>query len=267
MTAVTPPLVVSQLSAGYGSKRVLHDLTLPPIVHGHITALVGPNGAGKSTLLRVLAGLLPARGSVRLGDQELVNATIDAHAAHVSFMPQLQPQRITLTVLEGVIAALKASPHSVERFDMNATRRRAVAVLERVGIADLALEPLGHLSGGQRQLASLAQAIVREPQVLLLDEPTSALDLGHQAGVMTLVHTLASEGRTVIAVVHDLALAARWAGHVVVMHHGRLDASGPPGDAITPAVLARVYGVAARVEPCSRGTLQVIVDGPVAHAS
>ncbi len=254
-------LSVTGISAGYGRRPVLRDLTVPPIAAGHITALVGPNGAGKSTLLRVLAGLLPASGSVTLGDRELNGASIDAHAAHVSFMPQLQPQRVALTVLESVLAALKATPFGGRTIDTAEARTRAVAVLERVGIADLALEPLGHLSGGQRQLASLAQAIVREPDVLLLDEPTSALDLGHQAAVMGLVDALAHEGRIVVAVVHDLALAARWSGHVIVMHRGALDTAGPPGDAITPAMLARVYGVRARVEPCSRGTLQVIVDG------
>jgi iron complex transport system ATP-binding protein len=263
LPSLAPRLTITDVSAGYGRKPVLQGLTLDPIGPGHITALVGPNGAGKSTLLRVLAGLLPASGSVRLGDRELIGASVDAHATHVSFMPQLLPQRIGLTVFEGVIAALKASPFGNERLDNATIRRRGIEVLERVGIADLALEPIGHLSGGQRQLASLAQAIVREPAVLLLDEPTSALDLGHQVRVMGLVHALAAEGRIVVAVVHDLALAARWAGHVVVLHHGRLDAAGSPADAITPSVLGRVYGVAARVEPCSHGTLQVIVDGPV----
>jgi iron complex transport system ATP-binding protein len=81
------------------------------------------------------------------------------------------------------------------------------------------------------------------------------------------VSDLAAAGHTVVAVVHDLALAARWAGHIVVMHHGRLDAAGPPAEAITPSVLARVWGVDARVETCSRGTLQVIVDGQIEHAS
>jgi iron complex transport system ATP-binding protein len=267
MATTVPPLHVQNITAGYGARTVLHELTLPPITAGRITALVGPNGAGKSTLLRVLAGLLPARGSVRLGEVELNGASIDAHARHVGFMPQLQPQRAALTVFESVLAALKATPFSGRTIDGGEARRRAMDVLTRVGIVDLALEPLGHLSGGQRQLASLAQAIAREPDVLLLDEPTSALDLGHQATVMHLVDELAREGRIVVAVVHDLALAARWSGLVVVMHRGRLDTAGPPAASITPDMLARVYGVRARVEPCSRGTLQVIVDEPLPHVS
>jgi iron complex transport system ATP-binding protein len=266
MSARTAVLTVAGLSAGYGARPVLHELTLPPIEPGHITALVGPNGAGKSTLLRVLAGLLPARGSVKLGSHELVRASLAEHASHVSFMPQLQPQRVSLTVLESVIAALKATPVRGAVLATADAEHQAVAMLDRVGIRDLALEPIGHLSGGQRQLVSLAQAIVRDPEVLLLDEPTSALDLGHQAAVMQLVHTLAGEGRIVVAVVHDLALAARWATHVVVMHRGRLAAAGPADAAITPAILAEVYGVRARVERCSRGTLQVIVDEPIVAA-
>jgi iron complex transport system ATP-binding protein len=259
----TPPLSVTDLSAGYGARRVLHHLTLPPITPGHVTALVGPNGAGKSTLLRVLAGLLPAKGSVALGTRELVTASLTEHASHVSFMPQLQPQRVTLSVLESVIAALKASPIDAVTLSTADAEHRAVSVLERIGIVDLALEPLGHLSGGQRQLVSLAQAIVRDPAVLLLDEPTSALDLGHQVAVMHLVRDLAADGRIVIAVAHDLALAARWATDVVVMHHGQLAVAGPAESAITPTMLAEVYGVHARVERCSRGTLQVIVDDPL----
>ena len=141
-------------------------------------------------------------------------------------MPQTLPQRVALTVLEAVIAALRASPLADRDRPADERATRAVAVLERVGIADLALEPLDHLSGGQRQLASLAQAIVREPAVLLLDEPTSALDLRHQVVVMTLVREFAAEGRIVIVVVHDLSLAARWADQVVVLEQGR--AVGPP---------------------------------------
>ena len=138
---------------------------------------------------------------------------------------------------------------------------RAIATLERIGIGDLALTPLDHLSGGERQLASLAQAVVREPALLLLDEPTSALDLRHQVVVMQLVHELAAEGRIVVVVLHDLNLAVRWAGHVVVLDHGTPAAVGHPVDAITPDVLARVYGVHARIERVANGRPQIVVDG------
>jgi iron complex transport system ATP-binding protein len=254
-------LVVGGLSAGYGARQVLQALDVPPLRSGQVTAFVGPNGAGKSTLLRVLAGLLPGRGSVLLGDRELLQLPLQERAADVSFMPQGLPQRVALTVLEAVIAALRAGPSRGRSDDDDDAAERAIRVLERVGIADLAHEPLDHLSGGQRQLASLAQAIARDPRLLLLDEPTSALDLRHQVVVMDLVRQLALGGRIVIVVVHDLSLAARWADQIVVLHHGRTYAAGPPGQALTPAVLAEVYGVDARVERCTRGRLHIMVDG------
>jgi iron complex transport system ATP-binding protein len=255
-------LVVSNLSAGYRRRPVLKGLTLDPIQAGHITALVGPNGAGKSTLLRVLAGLLPGSGSIRFNGEDWLGGHRFARGAPVGFMPQFLPQRHGLNVLESVLSALKASPlGEASPWSNKAVRDRAMSVLERIGIVELALEPLGHLSGGQRQLVSLAQSIARTPAVLLLDEPTSALDLSHQVRVMKLVGELAHEGRVVIAVVHDLSLAARWAGAVVVLHRGRVAASGTPAEALTPAVISEVYGVDARVERCSLGTLQVLVDG------
>jgi iron complex transport system ATP-binding protein len=257
-------LTIESLSAGYGARRVLQGLTLPPLPLGEVTALVGPNGAGKSTLLRVLAGLIPGRGSAKLGGDEILRLHPRQRARTVSFMPQMLPQRVALTVLEGVIAALRASPVSGSGDDdgsSDALVRRAIAVLDRIGIVDLAHEPLDALSGGQRQLASLAQAVVRDPAILLLDEPTSALDLRHQAIVIDIVRQFAAAGRIVIVVVHDLSLAARWADRVVVLGRGTAAAVGTPEQALTPDVLARVYGVRARVERCTRGRIQVIVDG------
>lgn len=263
MIATASHLQITGLTAGYRHRPVLTDLTLAPIEPGRVTALVGPNGAGKSTLLRTLAGLLPARGSVRLGGEELLGLPLGDYAGRVTYMPQALPQRVALTVLEGVIGALRASPVSGWSANSRAVRERAIATLERVGIADLAMEPLDALSGGQRQLASLAQAVVREPRLLLLDEPTSALDLRHQAVVMRLVRELAAEGRIAMVVMHDLDLAVRWAEHVVVLDGGRAFTEGPPDSAITPASLAHVYGVHARVERCTLGRLRVVVDGPL----
>ena len=265
-------LNVSDLSAGYRNRPVLRGLNLAPLEPGKVTALVGPNAAGKSTLLRGLAGLVPATGSVRLGDRDLNALGLAERAQHVAYMPQTLPQNAELTVLEGVIGALKASP--LADFDGSGpeTRRRAVEVLDRLGILNLAMEGIGRLSDGQRQLASLAQAIVRAPHLLLLDEPTSALDLRHQLDVMTIVQALAREGRIVVVVLHDLTLAATWADHLVVLDHGTIAAEGSPEAALSPSILSAVYGVEARVERCSRGRLHIMVDGPatykaVRHAS
>lgn len=256
-------LAISGLTAGYRGRAVVRDLTLAPFAPGQITALVGPNAAGKSTVLRALAGLLPARGMVRFQGEDLFALSRAERAAKIGFMPQALPQGVALTVIETVIAALRAVPAGVP-LTAHAVRARAANLLVQMGIGALALEPIDRLSGGQRQLVSLAQAVVREPGVLLLDEPTSALDLRHQALVMGLLRRLAGEGRVVVVVLHDLALAARHADHMVVLNHGGCAAEGAPRDAITPDMLARVYGVAGRVEPCSRGSLQVMVDGPLA---
>lgn len=255
------PLLIRDLSAGYPGRPVIRDLTLPEIAAGHVTALVGPNAAGKSTLLLALAGLIRARGSVRLGTRELLHLGAAERARTVTFMPQTLPQGVALTVLESVIAALKASPIADALLDGNAVRHRAAGTLDRLGIAELGLESLDRLSGGQRQLVSLAQALVRDPELLLLDEPTSALDLRHQVTVMELVRSLAAEGRTVIVVLHDLNLAARWADRVVVFERGAAHAVGTPAEALTAQTIAAVYGVAARVENCSAGRPRIIVDG------
>lgn len=256
-TAAAHTLTINDLTAGYRGKRVLDGLSLPAISPGHVTALVGPNGAGKSTLLKVLAGLLPATGSVKFGDRELLHSALRDRARYVTFMPQSLPQRIGLTVLEGTISALRASPATD---DSLSAERRALATLDRIGIRDLALTPLDRLSGGERQLASLAQAVVRQPQVLLLDEPTSSLDLRHQVVVMRLIADLAAEGRIVLVVLHDLNLASRWAGQIVVLHHGRAAAAGPPTATMTAEVLAGVYGVHAHIELATSGRPQVIVE-------
>lgn len=254
-------LVVSNLSVGYPGRRVVDRLTLGPMPPGSLTVIVGPNAAGKSTLLRGLAGLLPVTGSLRIGKIELNGADRRERARHVGFMPQSLPGGAHLSSLEAVIAALAVNAFDAPSGPRPDLQRRAMAVLEKLGIGDLALEPLDALSGGQRQLVSLAQAIVREPAVLLLDEPTSALDLQHQVRVMQVVRDLADGGVIVVAVLHDLALAARWANSLAVIGRGALVAEGSPRDVLTPELLARVYGVVARVEPCSAGCLQVIVDG------
>jgi iron complex transport system ATP-binding protein len=253
---VSAGLTVSSLTTGYPKRPVIRDITLDAIRPGEITALVGPNAAGKSTLLRALAGLLPATGEALLGGQNLLRLSTRARADLMGFMPQSVPQATGLTVLEGMLGALHVAGQSGNK----AYVEKAVGVLAEIGIADLALRPLHALSGGQRQLASLAQAIVRRPSLLLLDEPTSALDLRHQFDVMSMVRAYVGDGRIAVVVLHDLSFAARWADRIIVMQNGALSIAGPPETAITPDMLASVYGVDARVQRCERGFLQVMVD-------
>jgi iron complex transport system ATP-binding protein len=175
-------------------------------------------------------------------------------------MPQSLPQGVALTVLESVLAALNATASI--RFGVGGDDglRRVAAVLDRLCISDIASELLDRLSGGQRQLAGLAQALVREPNLLLLDEPTSALDLRHQVMVMSIIRSLAADGRIVLVVLHDLNLAARWADDVVIVSHGRVAAHGPVEQALTPEIVSAVYGVEARREPSANGRFHIFAD-------
>jgi iron complex transport system ATP-binding protein len=226
-------LVARALSVSYGGRTVLHgvDLELAP---GQLIALLGPNGSGKSTLLRGVAGLLPHRGSVSLAGRPRVSQRI-------GYMPQDTSATAALTVTEAVLLG------RVERLSWRVSDDDLAAVesvLQRLGITGLASRGLGELSGGQRQLVFLAQALVAEPSVLLLDEPISALDLRHQLEVMETVRALTLErGLVTLVVLHDLNAAVRHADGVLLLHEGRVVASGPPDDVMTVAHLRRVFEV------------------------
>ncbi len=254
-------LSINGLTCGYPKHEVLKELSLPRICAGSVTVMIGPNAAGKTTLLRAIAGLLPARGEVHFDGRNLLALAPAELASLVTYMPQVLPQGVALTTIEAVITALRVAPDRRGDSD-TAVHAEAAAVLNRLNIGHLSLTPLDELSGGQRQLVSLAQAIVRRPAVLLLDEPTSALDPRHQIDVMSAVHEIAIEdGMIVMVVLHDLNLALAWADTVVLLVDGKIAAAGPPEEAITSATLEAAYRVRARVERCSQGKLQVIYDG------
>jgi iron complex transport system ATP-binding protein len=259
-------LLLSGVTAGYRARLVLRGLSCGPIPHGCVTALVGPNAAGKSTLLRAIAGLLRAEGSIRFGEHELIGTPARERAHHLAFMPQALPQDTGLSVIEALLGAWRSLPDGASWGGEAALLDRVGQVLDRLGLGDLGMVPLQALSGGQRQMVALAQAIIRDPPLLLLDEPTSALDLRRQLEVMGLLRTLAREGRTVIVVLHDLALAARWADWLLVMDRGEPYAFGPSEAVLTPEMLDEVYGVEARIEACSRGGRNLLIDGVSARA-
>ncbi|WP_369798551.1 ABC transporter ATP-binding protein [Achromobacter sp. RTa] len=260
-----PPmtLAVSGLCAGYGRGDVLHKLTLPALQAGEVIALLGPNGSGKSTLLKALAGLVRTRaGSALLGGRDLTRLGFGERARHVVYLPQSLPAAVHLRVFESVLVAARASGDTAPSADPREIER----LLERLGIGHLAMHYLDALSGGQKQLVGLAQALVRHPRVLLLDEPLSALDLNYQFHVMRLLKQETREhGLISLIVLHDLNVALQHADRAVMIHGGRPYAAGAPAEVITPASLAEVYGVQARVETCSRGLRQVLIDGLEAH--
>lgn len=251
-------LIVKDLTVGYGRHRVFRNIDLPEMPVGRVIAFVGPNGAGKSTMLRAMAGMIPATGHVSYQGRELLRLSSGERARIVGFMPQGIRDVHGLSVLESIIASLKVFAPGLS---MPVCKGRALDVLIRVGIADLGHHALARLSGGQRQLASLAQSLVREPVVLLLDEPTSALDLRHQVEVMTLLRSLADEGRIIVVVLHDLSLAANWVDEIVILCDGRVHAAGPPRDVLASALFRDVYRVDACVGRTPDDGTYVLVSG------
>lgn len=243
------------VGARYGRQLALSNIDTPWLHAGELVAVVGPNAAGKSTLFKRVARLLPGPGEVQL------QGARQGHGG-ICFMPQDSSASVRLTVYESVLLARKqgASSWVVADDDLAPID----SVLAALGIADLAFRFLGELSGGQRQLAAIAQALARDPEVLLMDEPTSALDLHRQLQVLDILRRVARErGLIVLVALHDLNQALRFFDQVLVIAGGTCRAAGPSGSVVTQRMLQEVYGVRARIEPCSRGMPQVIVDGVV----
>ena len=236
---------VTDLSVYYGATVAVEalDLTAEP---GEFVAVVGPNGSGKSSLIKAIAGLVPHQGAIAFDGASLASARI-------GYMPQDTGSRAALTVLEAVLLGrLGRLGLRVDRADLAA----AEAVLRSLGLTSLASRYLGELSGGQRQLVFLAQALASEPDLLLLDEPISALDIRHQLEVMQTVGRLTRELElTTIVILHDLNIAARFADRIAVMKQGRLICQGKPDTVVEPAMLATVFGVEAALSTAPDGRL------------
>ncbi|MGF6772355.1 iron complex transport system ATP-binding protein [Paraburkholderia sp. GAS199] len=262
-------LHIHDLSVGYAKRDVLDSLEAGPLPRGEITALLGPNGSGKSTLLRTLAGLTRAkRATLTLDGETLALSAISARSHSVVYLPQALPAGVRLQVLESVLVACRATRGMAHYTSHADDVGHAHAVLQRLGLDALAARPLDELSGGQRQLVGIAQALVRDPQVLLLDEPLSALDLNHQFHVMQVLREVTRERRIVtVVVLHDINTAMRTCDRAMLLHGGRIVHFGAPQAVVTPASLAEVFGVLARIEPCSRGHHQVLIDGLAGHTT
>lgn len=252
-------LHTEHLQLAYGKRVIVENLSIQGLVPGTVTALLGPNGSGKSTLLKALAGLLPIRhGQIQLDDQDLTQCSPAERAQQLVYLPQSLPADVHLRVMESVLVAANASRLGDERTDL----KSILDLLDRLGIGGLAMHYLDQLSGGQKQLVGLAQALIRQPRLLLLDEPLSALDLNYQFHVMDLLRQVTRDQSLItLIVLHDLNMALRHSDHALLIQNGTLLAQGRPEDVITTDTLAQAYGVQGRIEPCSRGTLQVLIDG------
>ena len=231
-------LEARDLSARLGEAEILHDITLA-LPSGRWTCIVGPNGAGKSTLLKALAGLLPHRGSVALLGRPLADWSSRQRAQQLSWLGQNEGSADDLTVWD--VAMLGRLPHQAW---LSAPGEADRAAVERALRATQAWEwrarSLGQLSGGERQRVLLARALAVEAQVLLMDEPLANLDPPHQADWLDVVQALVREGKTVVSVLHEIAMALH-ADELVVMAQGRVTHQGPCADETTHRALEAVF--------------------------
>ncbi len=237
------------LALSYGSRLIVPDLDVA-IPSGQITVIVGANACGKSTLLRGLGRLLkPVAGSVLLDGRDIHSRPTREVATRLGLLPQTPtaPDGITVSDLVG----RGRFPH--QRWYRQWSPEDAEAVsraLAVTGTADLADRAVDELSGGQRQRVWIAMTLAQGTPLLLLDEPTTYLDLAHQVEVLDLLADLnEDEGRTIVIVLHDLNLAARYAHHLIAMHDGRIVASGAPKEVVTAELVEQVFGLPCRVIP------------------
>lgn len=251
-------LATENLTLAYDRREVIRDLDVE-IPDRSFTVIIGANGCGKSTLLRALARVLkPARGTVLLDGKAIGDYPSRQVARLVGLLPQAPITPDGITVAE--LVSRGRFPHQ------GALRRESAedrAVIERclteTGVADLRERPVAELSGGQRQRAWIAMALAQDTELLLLDEPTTFLDLAHQIEVLDLCARLHEAGRTVVAVLHDLNQAARYASHLIALRDGEVIAAGPPARVITADLVEQAFGLRARIiEDPESGTPLVI---------
>ncbi|MBN3929886.1 ABC transporter ATP-binding protein [Streptomyces verrucosisporus] len=235
------------LTLAYDRRTIAEDLTVAIPDHS-FTVVIGPNACGKSTLLRALSRMLkPAAGAVLLDGRDISSANAKQVARTLGLLPQssVAPEGISVSEL----VSRGRYPHQSLLRQWSAEDERVVAEsMSSTGVAELADRSVDELSGGQRQRVWIAMALAQQTPLLLLDEPTTYLDLAHQIDILDLCARLhQEEGRTLVAVLHDLNHAARYATHLIAMRDGRVVASGPPERIVTAELVEEVFGLPCRV--------------------
>jgi len=239
-------LRAERITMAYDQRVVGTDLSLE-IPDGEFTVIIGPNACGKSTLLRSLARLLkPQAGAVVLDGADIHRLKAREVATRLGLLPQSAVAPAGISVFDLVRRGRYPHQSILSRWSEHdeAAVRRALEQTDMTGLADRSVD---ELSGGQRQRAWAAMALAQESPILLLDEPTTFLDVSHQIALLDLFAELNEDGRTVVAVLHDINHAARYAAHLVVMSQGRIVTQGRPADVLTTELLADVFDIDATI--------------------
>lgn len=243
---MTAGLRTHHLRVGYGGGPVIADLSFT-VPEGKFTAVIGPNGCGKSTLVKSLSRVLPTEpGMVTLDNRAIATYRPKSLAQRLALLPQhpVVPDGVSVTSL----VSRGRYPYHRPLRQWSAEDPAAIArALADTGLMLLADAPVAELSGGQRQRAWLAMVLAQQTQYVLLDEPTSFLDISHQVEVLRLCQKITATGRTVVAVLHDLNQAARYADELVVMSEGELVAHGTPTEVLTADLVREVFGLSAMI--------------------
>jgi ferric hydroxamate transport system ATP-binding protein len=238
-------------------RTLLHPLSLTFPV-GKVTGLIGHNGSGKSTLLKMLGRhQKPSDGDLLLNDLPLDQWTSKAFARQVAYLPQQLPPAEGMTVRELVAIGRYPWHGALGRFGV-ADREKVEEAIELVGLKPFAHRLVDSLSGGERQRVWIAMLVAQDSRCLLLDEPTSALDIAHQVDVLALIHRLSQQkGLTVIAVLHDINMAARYCDYLVALRGGEMIAQGEPAAMMQSETLERIYGIPMGILPHPAGAAPV----------
>ena len=238
-------LRLRSVTVRYGARTALQDLDLE-VPRGQFLALAGPNGSGKTTLLRAILGFVPlGQGSVELFGDELPSLSVAERARRVAWVPQEETPRDDVPLFDYVLYGRYAHLGRLQG-ESSTDREAAIRALRAVDLEGRARDGVLSVSGGERQRAILARALVQEAPLVLLDEPTSHLDIAHQIDLLTRVRELSRDrGVTIVAAMHDLNLAARYSDRIVVLSRGRRVADGPASSVLSEELLARVWGVVA----------------------
>lgn len=249
-------VAIEGLSVELGRRTVLREIGAT-LAAGELIGVVGPNGAGKSTLVRAMLGLVtPCGGTVRLDGQDTARLAPRALARALSYLPQGQTLHWPLSVER--LVALGRLPHLGPLSRLTAADRRAIDdAMVRADVADLAGRIATELSGGERARVMLARALAVGAPGLVVDEPLASLDPGHQIDVMELLAREARAGALVVAVLHDLTMAARYCDRLLLIGEGELIADGPPAEVLTAERLRAVYGITALVD--TQGAAPLVV--------